>query len=595
MKLICCPQNPSYSKRGSMRTHTSRAVLSAALLATVLAVPLGIVAIYASDTWLEGATTFRFLINHRRVAGIALCLMSWFSCFFLFKYIFQRSTTIFEYACGIRGLPHMLELKYKPTYVMCGAAVLLACWTPIMILMFPGATTGGDTINQLYQYFSSAPTMRGLTGQYVDAEFINDNPIFDTLVFGWFISTGRMLGSDTIGFFCYCLMQTALVACVLSISICYGDRLSIPPAVRLALLIAVALNPLMPIAAFAMIKDSLHSAFLTLYTVIFAEIVLTGGDALRNRSTLFLYVAVSILTSLTKAAGIYVVLLSGLILVFIQRKRVLALALMASNFLLCAVLLPSILYVQLDVYTPMSPGGLPGSQMIFQQIIEVLREHPDELVAQDYGTLSSIIDVEKAMENYNPYITDGVIKSAKESSFNEESISLLKMWVKIGSKYPLSYVKTIAKVALGALIPTHVFNQDVFVYQNAIEHYSSVAAAANTSFTLDVRNPELLSGLAIDYRYFLMNILGVVPGISLFLTYGFYGGWLPIICIFICLYFNKRYLLTLIPSIITSLFLVGIPVLFARYVTPSLFLSVPALVFAIGALCSVHNQRYEQP
>ena len=568
------------------RIGSFRPWLFSLLISSILTVPVALVALMPSYSWVRTITAFRVFPTHARFTGVLLACLGFVTLVPLIHHCLVSLPRWLNSASRIR-FPH--ELSFSIKGVALGFALIMLFWTPTAILMYPGASTGGDTVNQLYQYFATAPTLRGLTGEFIDSEFINDSPLLDTLVFGWFVSLGKNLGSDQLGFFLYCLTQMLLTAMLFSVAVCYAEKLGVPPVARLVVLLFVALLPMMPMAAFAMQKDSLFSMFLLLYCLLFVEIVRSDGNALHRPFMLVAFLIASMLCSLTKLTGSYTTLAVGLILVAaLKGERLRAFALTIAPYAICAVLLPRIVFPALDVYTPQSGGGVPGSHILYQQVISVLRdESPETLLSEEELTsLERTIDVQKAIADYKPNITDGVSKCVKEGPFSRDSLSFLMIWFKLGITHPATYAKSVMKCCIGAYVPTFIFNQEVFVYQDAIDFYHTIAASKGTSFTLAVENPPYLSSLAVDWRSFLTGVLGVVPGFSLLLSYGFYGGWIPVLCIGFCLYYRRKSILGLTPNIVTSLLLMMIPVLFARYLIPSLYLCIPSILWTLGTAAS---------
>jgi len=69
-----------------------------------------------------------------------------------------------------------------------------------------------------------------------------------------------------------------------------------------------------------------------------------------------------------------------------------------------------------------------------------------------------------------------------------------------------------------------------------------------------------------------------------FFTLGFYGGWIPLICLVICLFYDRRCAVMLVPMIACCAILVIGPASGDRYVLPLLY----ATPIMMGLLCHAY-------
>ena len=113
-----------------------------------------------------------------------------------------------------------VSITFSAKSIVASTVVVLVLWLPWIAVEYP-ASIDWDTYNQLYQFFTPAPTYYSTMGTVFDAEYIDHHPVFDTLIFGSFVWLGNVVGSQNMGMFLYALLQCAFTAAALSLSCCY--------------------------------------------------------------------------------------------------------------------------------------------------------------------------------------------------------------------------------------------------------------------------------------------------------------------------------------------------------------------------------------
>lgn len=191
--------------------------------------------------------------------------------------VFFRFTSKFD---PLERLRITLDKGDRSIFV-CWLAIFV-CWIPWIILVYP-ADMNGDTINQLFQYSTDAPTWYTTLGISLENEYIDHHPMLDTLVFGLFLDLGTFLGSHNGGIFIYIILQAILLSGALALTCCYLSKLNVAKSIRIGLVLFVALFP--PFAQFAstMPKDSLFCIFFLLFFICTVETFRTKGEAIKNR------------------------------------------------------------------------------------------------------------------------------------------------------------------------------------------------------------------------------------------------------------------------------------------------------------------------
>ena len=468
------------------------------------------------------------------------------------------------------------------------ALAILIAWIPVLIVFWPGTTTTYDTIFQLAQFFSPAPSYYPYSGTSVDAEFTTSNPLLDTLLFGSFVWMGRMLGSDSLGVFFYCGAQAVATAFVLSASICYCQKLRVPWKIRAAFACIVAFLPIFPSFAYSMQKDSLFSIFMLLYVLFFLETYRTRGKALRSLRFVVLFTLIATLCMLTKTTGTYAIILSSASLVlFVRGRRLICVILLVIPMVICSHVIPNTIYPLLDVASSSGSGGsAAGSVMTgvqLQQSVSVAIEHPESMTADRVETLDKIVDYDAAIENYDPLNLDGVAQQRRDDVTEQDMEDYKALWWEVGFEHPLNYVRSYFRLCGPFIVPSYHIPLWLNVSQTGIEsaerHYREIGG----HFHFDAKNPDATQEIVFLMDEFYQHVLCPLPVISLLLTLGFWGGWIPLYSLLLAFFFRKTSIWAFAPAVLTMLLLLACPSIIGRYVIPSVFIAIPTLAWMLYA------------
>ncbi len=458
--------------------------------------------------------------------------------------------------------------------VVMTSAVILVFWVPILILFYPGVTTF-DGVNQLYQYSNPAPTWYSTMLEWVDAEFIDHHPVFDTLVYGAFVyGAGGLFGSQNAGMFCLTLFQALLGACALGGSICYLERLGVPAPVRLVSVLFAALFPLFPINAATMLKDTLHAPFFLLFAVLFVELCRTKGRSLQSPRVLVGLCVVAILCALTKKTGLYVAVPSLLIAGIVYRKARIWIA-AAVPALVAVVLVPCLVYPLLGGVA--SGGRQEMLALPFQQTTTVALEAADDVTADEVATIDRVLDLEKAKTKYSNDLADGAKNSFRRSATASDMLAYLGVWAAQGVRHPDLYLKSMLLCSGSMLVPSEQLTIYTGMGNKANKYFTEKSASIGQSFVCSLERPAELADAVESYNSGFTTVATGNPITAFFFSKGLWGGWLPIFCILVALILDRKRAFWLFPIVLAVLMLVLCPVDDARYVFPMLYCA-PLLV-----------------
>lgn len=458
--------------------------------------------------------------------------------------------------------------------------VIYIFWLPWVILHYPCGMSS-DTVNQLYQYTSSAPTFYTTLGTFYDAEFIDHHPVFDTLVFGFFYCIGDTTEAHTAGLFAYSLIMSILTALILAVCLCYLSLLKVPHAVRLALMAFVIAFPPIVLNATTMLKDPFFSTFYLLFFLLYIEAFRTRGAALKRISFLVGFILVSGLCILTLKLAPYLVIGSLLLLLITSteaRKRVLLTVLVTPLIFIFAF--------QLAVYPAIGgvqPGGKQESYgVFFQQAVTVLKKHYPDVTEEEYQAVNKVVNVSAAKKKYNPHLTDPVKNAIRRDATDKDFLEFIRAYISIGLKHPYAYFRSIAGTTGMMYAPGMPFG---YRYQDFSDKLVS-ESLAKLGFHFDVAVPEGISNASYSLWSFTVAVQAN-PLIAIVFSLGLVAAWIPVFCFLLSAARDKRYWICYSPVILFVCLLSLHPASGERYVLPMLYTTV----LTVGLMFSAYAAK----
>ncbi|MGI6057190.1 MAG: DUF6020 family protein [Bilifractor sp.] len=306
--------------------------------------------------------------------------------------------------------------------------LILLCWVPYIIIRFPG-NYDPDTWQQLLQTY-------GLTARS------DHHPWFDTLIFSAFWRIGDAVGSHQFSLFLYGILQMAATAGTFAYTTLFLKRCGIGRRARKACFLFWAFYPFIPTLAQTMAKDMLNGWIFLLYAVFYLEYIRKDAGTGRSWKDTAKFIAVGIFLSLTKKTGIYIFLLSSVLLAFLlwrNWKRMLRLGAeilavaFTCIFLWEGVCLPAMGVAKGDSKELMS---VPS-----QQITWYLIQYGDTLDAEEREILSGVYsDIDGMTANYNPVRADATKSHWREDSTKEARSRFYRLYVRLFFRHPGNYL-----------------------------------------------------------------------------------------------------------------------------------------------------------
>ena len=325
------------------------------------------------------------------------------------------------------------------------AALMLLCWSPVIIMMYPG-TIWYDTGDQIAQWY-------GIEAYGQPAGSISSHhPVLDTIVFGTLARLGDALAGDyQTGVTAYILVQVALM-CVELAGVClYVARVGRARGrtAGIVLFVFFALFPSFPIFMMSIVKDSLHMLFLVPWLVMVAEAARTRLAALRSPRFAVGFTVLSILTALTTMTGLYVTVLTLFCLPLTRAARADRLAALACALVTALI---AMAVFPAAVRGPLRVAHEDQNQLLvvpMQMTARYALDHPGDVTDAERAAIDRVnhVPFEDMADRYNPYLADPVIQYSLRDPAG--IADYVKAWTAMGLRHPDSYINAFAALESG--------------------------------------------------------------------------------------------------------------------------------------------------
>ncbi len=374
---------------------------------------------YVAHSALQGFSIWFFL-------RIACCFLVLASLTCLTRRFFRRLANSVDGDLQNRFLNGIFESKYR---LLILALVILLFWLPVLCILYPG-TMINDSWGQLAQM---------LRLRYGAWTLSAHHPVADTVLMSLIIlPAARIFGSWQFGFFLCVLLQAVCTALAFAVSIIYmKTRFHQSNRASLLFLLTYCLFPVFAAAVQTISKDTLAAWPYLLFVIGLVEIVRTDGTALKSPRCFWVFAGVCTFCVLTKKTNIYVVLLSLLTVLIVQKEnRKPVFAVFSLLFLLNFIVMPVFRYS-----FSIRPGGPQEMLSLpFQQTAVYVIEHGEEVSEDEKESISKVLVYDDLPTEYDPLSADP-IKGYSPRGTTGDYLRYLVTWGKQGLKHPGAYWK----------------------------------------------------------------------------------------------------------------------------------------------------------
>lgn len=311
--------------------------------------------------------------------------------------------------------------------------VLLLVWIPWVIIRYPGVKAGGVDF-QIQQFMGLDTRARWLSEiVYEDHYITGHHPVLLTCFFGMFVKFGVMMGNPNLGLFCL----SVIVCCINA----YGwswvlktIKQYIYPKGWFILFLVFTLNPLIMSLNSGILKDNLFATILAVYSLRVLMFLQSENDEANLKYLLI----ISMVVPFIKNQGIYIVIITTIILLICKPAKVkklmacIILPILVFNVMFQGILMPAL---------KIAPGGRQEMLSIcFQTVAGAINDHPEIIESEEYEAINKVLPLDD-WSVYEPENADDVKFRFNQNSTSQELVDFFEAWLKIGIKYPKSYLK----------------------------------------------------------------------------------------------------------------------------------------------------------
>lgn len=452
--------------------------------------------------------------------------------------------------------------------------LLMLLWMPVLLLSYPG--------NLCYDCLGQIEQGLGLT------PYSAHHPLLHTLIVSAFIKAGRLVtGGNDIGLFVYVLAQAAALAAALAATAARLAKRQVSLVLRLAVVCIYVFAPMYSNIASTAVKDVPFMAAVIWYMLLLEELA-SEGAACGKPSYWIKLVLVQTLVGLLRNNGIYMVVLTGVILVcrqiFTREKSGERLSVGKRRVgkrlvtLLCMAVLPFLACRAGNELLARALSAEKGSvaemlSLPFQQTARYLQFYRQELSQEEKAAIEDILaDVDVVAASYDPDLSDPVKALYRKDSGPGELARYFRVWFSCFLRHPAVYAEAFL---------VHVYGWFDPGVTNAVRY-----EASSDLF----RQGGLFPG-ADKLLIFLYRFAEFIPPLALLENVGMYT-WLLFILAGAALRRKEKTGFLLVPLFVSLLICMASPCFYLhpRYAYPVMF-TIPFLYGIIGRHGVVYGEK----
>ena len=176
---------------------------------------------YKTNTW-----NIIFISKFQFVKSFIVIIGYYFIYYILIKTLYEyldnvsSKEKINNKKCENKKILKLYNFIFEKHPFIVPLIIILISWLPYLIFYYPGVTPGGDTKSQLYMYYGLPNPASNTVVLMDDNMYItNHHPVLHTLLLSGCMEVGiNLFNSYYFGFFIYTIIQTIVLALVLSYS-----------------------------------------------------------------------------------------------------------------------------------------------------------------------------------------------------------------------------------------------------------------------------------------------------------------------------------------------------------------------------------------
>lgn len=314
--------------------------------------------------------------------------------------------------------------------------IIFICWIPTVLAFYP-CNLGYDGGFQILNFLI--------------LNFMDHHPIIITLLYSGFFKIGLILQSPTTGMFLFSLFQMTFMAIIFALAVKFIAENTNKKWLRNVSIIFYALYPYNQLFSITTTKD-----------VIFAGLMLTFlmklYKTLKSKRKVTDYIVLIIIGTimlLSRNNSVYTLIASLPFVVLVLLKEKSKCVKIAISFLTIIIMYQGAnnvlhkAFSNKSIKTTSSEGGL--KTYIFTQMVgRTVRDNESNLTEEEKEKISYYFKDYKEIGNkYQKNITDATAGMVNGKNINENKKEFIKYCIKLGIKYPMSYIEAFLDITRG--------------------------------------------------------------------------------------------------------------------------------------------------
>ena len=485
-------------------------------------------------------------------------LIYFIGCYLTFRFVLYHLRNVYKW---IRSSNLQYRFSDKCQFLI-SFAIIAVCWSPYIILRYPAGF-------EMDAYFQIA--------DFLDGTMTAHWPPASSAWMGIFVLAGdRLMGSTSIGIFCYCLVQLLIGSGVFSYIALVMRRFNVPAIWTYISIIVFALVPVYPGYITSVVKDSPFSIMVVLFVVLMTQILYMGP-----KSSLYIGLSISgMLMCILRNNGIFIligIILALLIATIVLRKKV-----QPVVFGIC--LIQIVLTILYSSFLLPALGIAPTSEaealsVPFQQTARLASFYPEEITDDEAVIISKVLNLDTISTDYDPVLSDPV-KATYRSDDKAELMAYFLIWAKEGLRRPDVYIDAFLANARGFVYPDVRLGNSIVVSGVYTQVYELRDLKFGVPYSQILKNESFQEKISV-----IENLPVVFPFVNTALQL-----WIPILIMIYAIHKKDRKMLyILVPSIIGVLVCLASPTYSnngARYALPVVYSNL----FLLGLLLRKNNR-----
>lgn len=438
--------------------------------------------------------------------------------------------------------------------------IVFASWLPWLFAAYP-CSLCIDAKRQLGQFFGTADGWTAL------------HPPLSTFIMGAMVQAGGWLNDYSFGAFLYCLLQTVCGAAVISYGAYKLREYGLRTGCCYAIPLFFAIFPLFGNFAQWFEKDLLYSEAVLWNFLLFTDIFHKQSCS-KKQAIWFFFSGLS--ASLLRNNAFYA--FAPAIVLFIlylkghDRKRFI---ISGASLFLAVWVCSNAVYPALGI----RPGSVAESLSIpFQQTARYVRDHGDQVTAEEAEAIDAVLDYENLPSLYMPDVSDPVKASYKEDP--SKLMPYFSTWFQMLLKKPKTYAAAFISNSAGFFGPVAIHTEvtidvgEYSSYSNPDANHSQPYYAISDTVILNRAAHEKNADQLNHYTNFWYK----TPILQLFCMPGFYTWIILALGFYLLTRKTIPMLLLLVPSVMNILGCIASPLSNSLRYQLSVILCIPFLI-----------------